>query len=55
MKAFIIKWVLESIFDLIVLQLKKQAGRSDSDVDDQLVDVITRNRRQIILGIRQNL
>lgn len=55
MKKFLIGLVIETIFDMLILALTKQAKKSSSTVDDQVVEIIADNRDSLIADIKKAL
>ncbi len=55
MKNFLIRWLLDSAFDLIMAELKQLASRSDNKLDNKLLAVIRDHKPIIINGIKNKL
>ena len=55
MKNYLIKMVLDAVFDKLIESLKRLVQRSSSDIDNKIVDVIVSNRAEIIRDIKTRL
>ena len=55
MKKFLINMLLETVFDMLIMALTKQAKKSSSTVDDQVVEIIADNRDSLIADIKKAL
>jgi len=51
----IIGWLIDSAFDLILIELKILAGKTSTTIDDEMVRLIKSNRGEIIRGIKSKL
>lgn len=55
MKKFMINMVLDTVFDMLILSLRKRVKRSDSKVDDKIVRVLAKEKDAIIADIKRSL
>ena len=55
MKNFMIKMVLDAVFDKTIESLKRHAQRSSSDIDNKVVELFVENRAEIIRDIKTRL
>ncbi len=55
MKAFLISWLAEAVFDEVMKALAKIAHRSDNNVDDKLIRVLKSSRSDIIKEIKAKI
>ena len=55
MKKWIIRWLIEQIYDALLDALARLARKSSSKVDDALVQLLKANRGDIIRQIKADL
>ncbi len=55
MKKFLIGLLIEAVFDALLKSLNKLAHRSNSKLDDKIVNLIKRERPQIIKELLSSL
>ena len=55
MKAFLISWLAEMMFDEFIKALSKIARKSSSKVDDKMVRLLKSNRAELIRELKQSV
>ena len=55
MKKFMIKMVLDAVFDKMIEALKRQSQRSSSSIDNKMVELFEENRAEIVRDIKSRL
>ncbi len=55
MKAFMIKWLLSTVMDLLIKGLRDLCNKSDNTVDDKVVTVIADNKDAIMDEIKKRI
>jgi len=55
MKKYLINWLLESIFEMIVSALSALSKKSDNNLDDLIVGGMIANKEKIIAEVKANL